>query len=230
MTTNTKIDAKEFTAVQQRNEELTQQVRHLETALKGEALIGDIVRLADLGYTSVNARAIAAADGDPMSQAPAGLAPDFRPHMAFKIALEQVLDGIGKAVKGFDYGGQDKNGRRRHFDGIVDQVDFYKRRIERLQVSGDMVVVVEGQNPRMTEAAQFNYDRIVELTEMANKMSQLQKALEEAHHLVSPDEPYVPQDERMERAAKEKEKQAKVAAALPDLLAKMGVEMPALDV
>lgn len=188
----------------------------------------NIINLADMGYNAVNARAIASADGDdPLGQAPAGQEVEFRPHVAFKVAFEQLLDGIDKAINGFDYGrGGDRNGRQRHFNGLVDQIDYYKGRLERLRVAGDMVVVVEGQNPRLTEAGQFSYDRIVELTEMIRQFKSIASSLEQAHHLASPDEQYLPFAERMERVAAEKEKRAKATADMPDLLAKMGLELP----
>lgn len=212
----------------QRAEAAEAQVASLKAEQANGNIFADIINLADMGYNAVNARALAAVDSDdPLSQGPAGQAPELRPHMAFKVCFEQILDGIDKAINGFDYGnGKDRNGRQRHFNGLVDQVDFYKGRLERLRVAGDMVVVVEGQKPRLTEAGQFSYDRIVELSEMITKLRTVAESLEQAHHLVSPDEQYLPFAERMDKIAAEKEKRAKATAELPDLFAKMGLEIP----
>lgn len=221
---------KELIKAQQRAETAEKRVTSLEAAEKTGRVFEDIRSLADMGYQAVNAKAIAAVDSDdPMAQGPAGQAPELRPHLAFKVAFEQILDGIDKARNGFDYGkGGSRNGRQRHFNGLIDQIDFYKGRLERLRVAGDMVVVVEGQQPRLTEAGQFSYDRIVELKEMMDRLQEISTELEEAHHLVSPDEPYLPFAERMEKIADEKEKKAKAVGELPDLFVKMGLDPSAL--
>lgn len=223
---------KEIVKTTQRAETAEARVTQLEAMVQTGHLLEDIVTLADEGYNAVNARALAHASDASISgfeQAPAGQEPEVRPHLAFKVALEQVLDGLDKAVHGFDYGrGGDRNGRQRHFNGMVDQVDFYKGRLERLQVAGDMVIVVEGQKPRLTEAGQFAYDRIVELNTMVAKFKEIAGRLEEAHHLVSPDEPYLPFAERMEKIAAEKETRKKEAGAIPDLFAKMGLDVGAV--
>lgn len=221
---------KELNQANQRAEAAEAKAVSLEAAAATGNILAEISQLSDVAYNSINAKALGnlsdSAIGGMMDQAPSGQEPEIRPHIAFKVALEQILDGIDKAVNGFDYGGGDRNGRRRHFNGLVDNIDFYKGRIERLQQAGDMVVVVEGQQPKLTEAGQYQYDRIVEASEMIQKLKSVSSELEQAHHLVSPDEPYLPFAERMEKIAKEKEKNKKAGNTAADLLAKMGKELP----
>lgn len=219
----------ELVRLQRENENLTAKVRHLESAAASESTLADIVQLADMAYNDINAEALGKADGA-FDLAPAGMTPELRPHTNFRVAFEQILDGIQKAIHGFDFGGGDRNGRTRHFDGLVDAIDFHKRRMEQLRVAGDMLVVVEGQKPRLTKQAQFRYDRIVEATELANRLAAIAKVFEEAHHLVSPDEPYLPFEERMAQRQKQKAAQEKAAKDMPDLFAQAGKPLPALNI
>lgn len=59
--------------------------------------------------------------------------------------------------------------RRRHIEGLVDQINYHKERLEQLHQEGGLFAI-EGPSPRMTEAGRGIYDRIIELADTVHEI------------------------------------------------------------